>query len=62
VSFQHGGELPYTGLFYGHKGEQVISNERGLQAPLNINLDGKPIARYILKLVGGKLTIQGVTL
>ena len=53
-SLRQGGILPHTGFFYGHKGEQVITEKevkgRGSQPiHIHLNLDGREIGLAIVK-------------
>ena len=45
LSFQHGGIMPYTGMAYLHKGEQIIpSNQTTMgNITININIDRKSV-------------------
>lgn len=54
-SYQHGGILPYTGLFYGHKGELVIPPAK---IPINININASLKSEEDISLLADEISNQ----
>ena len=58
-SFQLGGVVPLTGPALLHKGETVVPAGGKPQAPLVIELGGRQIAKYLIRVVGQEIHLEG---
>lgn len=57
-SFQGGGVLPYTGLFFGHKNETILPANATIELHSHIYLDGEQITESVSRHLSDQISYQ----